>query len=148
MYLPLNMLCCSMSRGKRTMSIIYGDNVWHHSQSFRIMVNGWKWDPHIWYDLLYNWPTHKLSCKYLHVDQSHDGMHMLPHWTTLYCDAWKTCKDLSFLGWPFLKFLMTANTRTRWYILTWVMILHRWSPIHKMACKYSNVDQSHSNFNF
>ena len=49
------------------------------------MVNGWKWDPRIWYDLLYNWSsTHKMSCKYSHVDQSYDGMHRLPHWTTLY----------------------------------------------------------------
>ena len=67
------------------MSVIYGDNLLHHSQSFRIMVKGWKWDPRIWYDLLYNWPsTHKMSCKYLHADQSYDGMHLLPHRTTLY----------------------------------------------------------------
>ena len=61
-----------------------GDNLLHHSQSFRIMVKGWKWDPRIWYDLLSNWPsTHKMSCKYLHADQSYDGMHLLLHWTTL-----------------------------------------------------------------
>ena len=67
------------------MSVLYADNIWHHSQSFRIMVKGWKWDPHIWYDVLYNWPsTHKISCKYLNVDQSYDGMHLFPHWTTLY----------------------------------------------------------------
>ena len=25
-----------------SMSVIYGDNVWHHSQSFLIMTKGWK----------------------------------------------------------------------------------------------------------
>ena len=34
------------------MSVIYGDNFLHHSQSFRIMVKGWKWDPRSWYDLI------------------------------------------------------------------------------------------------
>ena len=54
---------------------IYGDHFLQHSQPFRIMVKGWKWDPRIWYDLLYNGPsTHKMSCKYLHADQSYDGM--------------------------------------------------------------------------
>ena len=56
-----------------------------------------KWDPHIWYDVLYNWPsTHKISCKYLHVDQSYDGMHLFPHWTTLY-----VTRILSFHWRPF-----------------------------------------------
>ena len=71
--------------------VIYGDNVWHHSQSFRFKVKGWKWDPRIWYDLLYNWEhlynwpsTHKVPWKYLHADQSYHGMHLLPHLTALY----------------------------------------------------------------
>ena len=106
MYVPLKIHCCRMLWEKPTMSVIYADNVWHHSQSFRIMVKGWKWDPHIWYDVLYNWPsTHKISCKYLNVDQSYDGMHLFPHWTTLYSDAWKTCKDLEFSLAAILKIL-------------------------------------------
>ena len=65
------LICTSHSRcttityypNKQTMSVIYGDNFLHHFPSFRIMVKGWKWDPRIWYDLLYNWPsTHKMSC--------------------------------------------------------------------------------------
>ena len=105
----------------QTMSVIYGDNLWHHSQSFRIMVKGWKWDPRIWYDLLSNWPsTHKMSCKYLHADQSYDGMHLLLHWTTL-CVMHEIYTRILSVQWrPFWKFLMTAITRTRWCILTFL----------------------------
>ena len=121
MYVPLKIHCCSMLWEKRTMSIIYADNVWHHSQSFRIMVKGWKWDPHIWYDVLYNWPsTHNISCKYLNVDQSYDGTHLFPHWTTLYVTHERHARILSFHWRPFWKFLMAAITRTRWCILTYL----------------------------
>ena len=121
MYVPLKIHCCSMLWEKHTMSVIYADTVWHHSQSFRIMVKGWKWDPHIWYDVLYNWPsTHKISCKYLNVDQSYDGMHLFPHWTTLYVMHERHARILSFHWRPFWKFLMAAITRTRWCILTFL----------------------------
>ena len=121
MYVPFKIHCCSMLWEKPTitMSVIYADNVWHHSQSFRIMVKGWKWDPDIWYDVLYNWPsTHKVLCKYLNVDQSYDSMHLFPHWTTLYVTHERHARILSFHWRPFWKFLMAAITRTRWCILT------------------------------
>ena len=95
----------SMLWEKPTMSVIYADNVWHHSQSFRIMVKGWKWDPHIWYDVLYNLPsTHKImqifKCKpklrwYAPVSSLDNTI----------CDAWKTCKDFEFSLVAILKIL-------------------------------------------
>ena len=148
MYVPLKMHWCSMLWEKRTMSVIYADNVWHHSQYFRIMVKGWKWDPHIWYDLLYNWPsTHNISCKYLHVDQNYDGMHPLPHWTTLYVMHERHARILSFQWRPFWKFFMAAITRTR-YTHIFYDLLHSWSPINTFSCKYSHTDQSYNNFKF
>ena len=81
----------------KTMSVTYGDNFWHHSQSFRIMVKGWKWNPRIWYDMFFNWlSTHNMSCKYSHVDQGYDGMHLLTHWTTLYVMHERYARILSF----------------------------------------------------
>ena len=136
MYLPLKMHYHNiLPKQKKTMSVIYGDNFLHHSQCFQIMVKGWKWDPRIWYDLLYNWPsTHKMSCKYLHADQSYDGMHLLTHRTTLY-DAWKICKDFEWR--PFWKFLMATITRTTWSILTFVLMCY--TPGHQYTNCHANI---------
>ena len=149
MYLPLKMHYYNiLPQTKQTMPVIYGDNLLHHSQSFRIMVKGWKWDPRIWYDLLYNWPsTHKISCKYLHADQSYDGMHLLPHWTTLYVMHERHAFECSVAA--ILKILNGGYHKDHViYPHICYDLLHTWSPIHKFSCKYSHVDQSYNNFIF
>ena len=130
--------CYPPPKKNQSMSVIYGDNFLHHSQSFRIMVKGWKWDPRIWYDLLYNWPsTHKMACKYLHADQSYDGMHLLLHWTTLYVMHDRYARILSVQWRPFWTFLMATITRTTWCILTFVMICY--TPGHQYTHFHANI---------
>ena len=113
---------------------IYGDNFLQHSQSFRIMVKGWTWDPRIWHDLLYNGPsTHKMSCKYLHTDQSYDAS-----LDNTICDAWKICKDFQFSVVAILKILNGGYHKDQVMCPHYLYdVLHTWSPIHKFSCKYS-----------
>ena len=93
---------------------------------------------HICYDLLDSWsPIHTLSCKYSHVDQSHNNFGL------------SACEYFNF------KILVVAilNILTGGYHKNQVIcphilydLLHSWPSIHRMSCKHSHADQSYSNF--
>ena len=74
-------------------------------------------------------------------------MHLLPHWTTLYVIRKKTYKNFKFSVAASLKILNGGYHKNQ-VICPHILydLLHSWSPIHKMSCKYSHVDQSYNNF--
>ena len=86
--------------------------------------------PHICYDLLHSWsPINAFSCKYSYVDQSYN--------------------HFKFSVAAILKMLNGGYHKNQ-VICPHILydLLHSWSSIHKMSCKYSHVDQSYSNFEF
>ena len=91
--------------------------------------------------LLYNCPsTHKIPCKYLHVDERYDGMHLLPQWTTLYMWCMKDMQGFRvFSGGHF------ENSLNGGY--------HKNQSSHFVICPHIlydllHVNQSYSNFEY
>ena len=70
----------------------------------------------------------------MEVESSHFGM---------------ICKDFEFSVAAILKILNGGyhKNQVMWPHILYDLI-HSWSPIHKISCKYSHVDQSYNNFEF
>ena len=83
---------------------------------------------------------------HLHVDQSYNGMHLFPHWTTLYVMHERHARILVA---AILK-IINGGYHKNQVICPHILydLLHSWPSIHKSSCKYSHVDQSYSNFEF